>query len=305
MKSTRSKLYPRHAELWTEFEIQQLKQLYPKYPNKWLSHELNKSVASIIQRARRLGLRKDAKQGYHRPPSRITWTAEQIAFLREHYQTMTAAEIASAIGKPLVTVQRKANYLGLKKTKLWMPEKEQQFRELYSNNSLSKLAKKFGRSTGAIRAYAKKIGIPRRNFFWSEKETEYLRRNYHRMTAAELAAKLNRPEVSISRKGRQFGLKSSKKWWWTEKETQYLKRWYHKKTFKELTEALGKSRSAVARHAKLLGFSKTKRWTKKEFNQLIRLCSKGVTLTEIARCLSRTPISVYLKLYPPERKKVY
>lgn len=46
---------------------------------------------------------------------KVDWTEERIAYLREHYPTGTAQDIADFVGCSDDTVNRKAKQLGIKK----------------------------------------------------------------------------------------------------------------------------------------------------------------------------------------------
>lgn len=92
------------------------------------------------------------------------WTPEEIAFLRENYQTMEYAEIAKILGKTAAAVRNKCYKLGLRKQALpWTEEEDALLRQMYSEVVerlfLDEMARRLGRSRSAVASRAHELGL--------------------------------------------------------------------------------------------------------------------------------------------------
>lgn len=110
----------RNHSLWTSKEIATLKELYPDNNNFELSKLLNKTKASIDQKASLLGLKKSPS--YRQQVSRLNnkskrhaWTEQDIVFLQENYKKLSYQEIADSLRRTASAVSQKARQLKLKK----------------------------------------------------------------------------------------------------------------------------------------------------------------------------------------------
>ena len=300
MTLLKNNLYPRRRKPWTKLEDLQLRLFYPKYPNSWLAREFGRTPPAISGRAGRCGLKKDVSKGYQ-PPLREQrlWTDKEFNFLRKHYKTMAASDIAAVIGRSCDSVHTTAVCLGLKKIKLWTAGEDKRFRQLYQKYSFKELTKEFNRSKRTLYLHAKKIKLPRKAFplskyTWSREEIKYLIKNYHLMSRRQLAKHVKHSACGVQGKARELGLRSGM--YWTEKQKQYLKRWYYKKPLKEIAKSLGRGLYAVQEYAPSLGLYQ-RHWSRQEIDKLTRLYGKGLTVVEIARRLNRSYNSANSMLY--------
>lgn len=97
----------KNKEHWFLSEIDYLFDNYPFVSNELISSELLRSVNSIKQKARLIGLSK-INDRYFTPAQ------EQI--LIEKYADTRTEDLVNVIGKPVTSIYRKANQLGLKKS---------------------------------------------------------------------------------------------------------------------------------------------------------------------------------------------
>jgi DNA-directed RNA polymerase specialized sigma24 family protein len=65
---------PTRKPRWTKAELDQLRELYPKYPNIAIARELERSLKSVVSKAHIMGLKKD--------PARLTEMGRQNVSLR-------------------------------------------------------------------------------------------------------------------------------------------------------------------------------------------------------------------------------
>lgn len=110
----------RNHSTWTSKEIATLTELYPDHNNHELSKLLNKTKASIDQKASLLGLRKSSEyrqkvSRQNNQSKRHAWTEKDIVFLRENYKNQSYQEIAGSLKRTASAVSQKARQLNLKK----------------------------------------------------------------------------------------------------------------------------------------------------------------------------------------------
>ena len=151
-KQARKLKIPKRAKPWTNPQIKYMRKNYGWMTAMEMAKHVGHSPAMIRAKARKLGFSKDKefRKRIHPRGFLISWTPEQVDFVKKNYQKLTAGEIAAAIGKTLSGVQGKASNLGLKKVKFWTPQKDKRLRNLYGKISLKELAGMFGRSKQAV-----------------------------------------------------------------------------------------------------------------------------------------------------------
>lgn len=97
------------------------------------------------------------------------WTAEEDAYLREHYATQTRREIAAALGRTAPSLRKRCSVLGLntKKTASGTPREWAQVRAWYQGHEhsesldLGTLSRLIGKSVITIQKWAKQMGLTR------------------------------------------------------------------------------------------------------------------------------------------------
>ncbi len=101
---------------WTDDERALLKDRAGKESYRALARRLGRTYRSVKHEVLRLGLGGDWP--------RTEWTPARVAFLREHFSTMTAAQIGTALGVTEKAVVDKKHRLGLRRTRGMTPEAE-------------------------------------------------------------------------------------------------------------------------------------------------------------------------------------
>lgn len=91
---------------------------------------------------------------------------------------------------------------------------------------------------------------------WNEKELEYLKENYGKLTATEIAKSLERDENSIYGKARSLGLKTDRLW--TEEEHNYLLENYSKMSVKNISINMNRSESSIMNRVYAIGIKDEK-----------------------------------------------
>lgn len=176
------------------------------------------------------------------------FTQDELDFIRENYATIGPSRIASALGRNVDLIKRKAGRLGVRKPAVYWTEQEEVFlRSWYKERTgksldMTELVKSLGKTRSAIQVKARLLGITENHRPWDAADKKML---------------------SV----RLTGLR--KKHSWTAKQDEILLANYHSKTRAQIGELVGKSPTAVRARCEKLGLNtKNRRWTKAEVKTL-------------------------------------
>lgn len=129
----------------------------------------------------------------------------------------------------------------------------------YGNDGPENVAKTLGRTKAAVIRKAAKLKITtnayRNRKYWSSLEVEYLKANYNKMSAKEIAIKLRRSRESVKHKAAALSLREKIKTEhrpWTEKEVQYMERNYERQPAAVTAARLKRTIFSVRHKAKTL-----------------------------------------------------
>jgi len=156
------------------------------------------------------------------------WKEENVKFLEENYGKITASEIADRLDCETYRIYNKAISLGLESNL----EEETQFRE------------------GEYRGFGKS---------WTDEETEFLKSNYGKITAKEIAERLDCKLDRVYNKARRLGLSSDlnektqfeegksegKGRKWEDEEVKFLKLNYGRMDTEDIADKLDRSTNSV------------------------------------------------------------
>ncbi len=104
--------------VWSEKEIQMLKDLYPEMSNADIAKKIGRPKASVDKKGFDYGLKKDVE--YRRNVAKRnnsfrknSWKEDEIKKLVANYKTMTYREIAKMLKRNPQSIQSKATKMGL------------------------------------------------------------------------------------------------------------------------------------------------------------------------------------------------
>jgi hypothetical protein len=104
--------------LWSEKEVQMLKELYPEMSNAAIAKRLKRPKASVDKKGFDYNLKKSKE--YRREVAkknnsyrRNSWKKEEIAQLKKLYKTHTYRELADILKRNAQSIQSKATKMGL------------------------------------------------------------------------------------------------------------------------------------------------------------------------------------------------
>ena len=134
-------------------------------------------------------------------------------------------------------------------TKRWTTEEEKILADNYAEADLNKLSKRLGRSYNAILQRARQNGLKRNvRKVWTLEKIEYLKNNYHSMSSAEIAKKLNVNKQSVWSKAAELklGPRDREEEYTEEEDKQLLKLKTKGLTWKQIGKKLNRTWSSAS-----------------------------------------------------------
>lgn len=318
MKKKTSTLEPRR---WTQAEIRRLKRLHPMTHNKDISKILGRTTASILSKAKKLGIKKDWEGGYRvpQPPQNENpWTKEEIKELRSMYLNSSNDEIAEKLKRTRQAVQAKTRKLGLfrefkehgllRKTKCgankWADGEIDILKELYPEKSKDYIAQKLGRTIKAVAVMARRLNLtssaPRKNS-WTIEDDTFIKEHIAKWPIEKIAEKLNKTPITIQRRAWKKHFTSNlptkhhtQQRFWTKQEIRQLEYFLGKCSKEDIAAKFGRSLQSVNAKAKHLGLKKLPIWTTKNI-AILKKYFPFETNVKVAKRISTNPVSVRLK----------
>lgn len=138
------------------------------------------------------------------------WTESEANWLREHYQTLGAAECARRIGCDVERVHWKASALGLAQRgyRHWRTDEVRLVTENYAYQGAKWCADVLRRSVNSVRGYARAHGLQMAKRPWTPAEVDGLRAVYASGgSVQDYADRIGRKKTACTEKARQIGLR--------------------------------------------------------------------------------------------------
>lgn len=261
----------RADHVWTPEQDARLRKLYGTMPYRELAGRLGRTPDAISRRAIRLGLAE--KKGSPATPSRA-WTPEEDEVLRKGYRRLFARDLAGQLGRSAGSVIGRARFLGITRERRrdlpnrpWTEKEDRAMRKGYGKRPVEELAESLGRTPGAVQSRARTLGLrqppkPRagEHRHWTPEEEKLLRKEYGRIPAKELAARLGRTVKSVHLRAIKSGLSESKPRTnpmkrWTKGEDEELRKGFGRLPLKELAARLDRTIDSINGRARMLGLA--------------------------------------------------
>lgn len=131
---------------------------------------------------------------------------------------------------------------------------------------------------------------------YTNEDIEYIKNNYTKLTAKQIAEILNKSENSIYNAIRKLGLKKQLHKSWSNSENTFLKENYLSMSNSELAKALNRSFNSISAQLDRLNLVRTKTWTDEEEKYLINNF-KRLSHKEMGEALNRTEQAVRAKCF--------
>ena len=199
---------------WSEEELYVLKKFYPQKGGKYVAKRLSRTHTSVIGQAVRLGI--------HRANLR-KWHEWEIRYIRKYYGQKTASSIARTLGRSLDAVQIKAGKLNLTKIPVqrYTDEEKAYIRESYESGTatIAEMAQHLNKPVTAIQSRISRWKL-KSAITWKKEESNFLKRNYHKMTSEEIGKAIGRSARAVLHYAHRHGLKKAQKNISTDKSNQ-------------------------------------------------------------------------------------
>lgn len=182
---------------YTQDELKFIYDNYSTMTAKELAEKLNKTVGSINNAIRKLGLVKQLHN---------EWTNDEINFLNENYINMTSAEIAYYVNHSIDSINTMRDKLNLVRNPSWTDAEIQFLTNNFETTLFRDLSKILGRTESAIRAKCFDLNLFKKSP-WTDDEINFVKDNYMEMKTSDISRLLNRTMNSIELKASRMGLK--------------------------------------------------------------------------------------------------
>jgi len=291
-KNLKKKIKNTEPTHWTQKEIRQLERLYPTNHNKDLAKILGRTIASLLGKAKILGLKKDWEGGYRVPPppqNENLWTQEEIVELRTMYLNSGSKEIAAKLNRTPQAIKSKIRKLGLfselnekdlrrKFTGInqWSADDIEILKNLYTVKSLAQIAAELGRTPNSISKMASKLKLSHSNIpaskrlVWTDETDAFLAEHIAKWPLEKIAEKLNLTPSAVQRRAwrKHFSRNCpnphhQKSRPWTRQEIAQLQYWLPMFSNEEIAAKLERGVEAIIAKRKRMGLKRPPFWTDK------------------------------------------
>jgi len=306
---------------YTKAEIRRLKRLYPMTHNKDIAKILGRTIASILSKAKNIGIKKDWDGGYRvpQPPQNENpWTKYEVKELRRMYLNSSNGEIAKKLNRTKQAVQAKTKKLKLfrefkeqglvRKTGVgvnrWADREINILKKLYPKKSKDYIAKKLGRTIKAVEVMGRRLKLtssaPKKNI-WTIEEDAFIEEHIAKWPIEKIAEKLGKTFNAIQRRAwkKHFTRNCSNKHhteekFWTNQEIKQLMHWHGKLSKKDIAKKLGRSLLSVKAKARHIGLRKLPIWTAKN-KAILKKYFPFETNVKVAKRIGTNSVSIHLK----------
>lgn len=184
------------------------------------------------------------------------YTQEELEYIKENYEYMTAQEFAVELNKSIGSINNATRKMGLIKQphKPWTLDEIEYLKNNYVEKTSEEIGKNLNRSVQSVNAERDKLGLVR-NEAWTNKDIDYLVSNFESMTHAEIGQVLNRTEQAVRAKCFDLNL-FKKELPWTDEEVNFIKDYYMEMKTSEISKILNRTMSAIELKASRMGLKK-------------------------------------------------
>jgi len=239
------------SDVWTDHDIQYLKDNYAIKPRKDIAKELSKNERSVEWQVKKSGLQK---------ASRDRWSEEDELFLTCNVN-LTYEEMADKLNRTVQSVKKKCqkmNFCLTTKNFRWMEADIEFLRDNYAEMTSEEIATRMGISKSSVEMKIFKLGLKKSNSkTWKSDEIDYLRSNKN-LTYTELAETMGVSKGSVRFQFNKLNIKKDdKRNRWSDDEVNFLRQFGCDLTLGEISQKLHRKKELVQQKAKALSI-KTK-----------------------------------------------
>lgn len=293
---------------WTSTEEDLLREYSKKYVTKTIARKLGRSYISVQKKAIKLGIELHSEKN--------PWKKWMINYLKDNINKRPIGEIQNILGLSYHKIITKCKELGIEyKKESWTEEEIATLREYAGQCHYTELTKVLpNRSVGAITAKAYELGIQTISEYikLSDENIQYIKENWGKIPATEIARNLKTSTGVIYRYKKQLGLPNvgqQKKW--TTDAIEKIRKDASTNTRSQLAKKYNTSPEQISRicwqnDIELIDSKQI--WTEELDKQLIELVAQKLNITQISLSMEMKASSIrqrmkQLGIYENRQKK--
>lgn len=183
------------------------------------------------------------------------YTQEELEYIQENYNNMTANELAVKLNKPIGSINNATRKMGLIKQphSKWTDKEIEFLKSNYINMTSEEISSYVNHTVDAVNTMRDRLNLVR-NQSWSNSEIQFLKDNFESTLFSELSKTLNRTEGAI--RSKCFDLNLFKNTPWTDDEINFVKENYMEMKTSDIAQMLSRTMSAIELKARKLGLKK-------------------------------------------------
>lgn len=185
---------------YTQEELEYIRENYNNMTVQELATKLNKSVGSVGNAVRKMGLKKQIHK---------SWTDDEINYLKNNYIDKTSEEIGKYLNRSVNSINAERDRLGLVKNEAWNENEINYIVNNFYSMTHAEMGKKLNRTEQAVRAKCFELNLYKKELPWTDDEINFVKENYMEMKTSEISKILNRTMNAIELKSSKMGLKKS------------------------------------------------------------------------------------------------
>ena len=183
---------------YTQEELEYIEKNYINMTAKELAIKLNKSIGSINNATRKMGLIKQ---------QHISWNDSEIEYLKNNYIEKTSEEIGKYLNRSVQSVNAERDKLGLVRNGAWTKKDVDYLVNNFELMTHAEIGKILNRTEQAVRAKCFDLNLFKKEIPWTDFEINFVKDYYMEMKTSEISKFLNRTISAIELKASRMGLK--------------------------------------------------------------------------------------------------
>ncbi|GAB3643938.1 hypothetical protein [Spirosoma arcticum] len=202
--------------LWTDTEINYLRQHYSTRTRTEMAKSLNRTIVSVSNKAREIGI----GPAYRDYLGTGSWSEQQDQYLIENWLCQTEAQLSRELRKTFHAISHRAVIKGLPerekcKIRTWTAEENEYLLNNWPAQTKKQIAQALNRSVCSVITRIQEQNWTAKNLVsgefkrgkWTPEEDQYLRDNYATRSFAGIGSQLNRKRRSVDDRVAQLKLK--------------------------------------------------------------------------------------------------
>ena len=183
---------------YTQEELEYIEKNYDNMTAQELAVKLNKSIGSINNAIRKMGLTKQSHK---------LWSSDEIEYLKNNYIEKTSEDIGRYLNRSVHSVNAERDRLGLIRNESWSDKDICYLVDNFALMTHAEIGQALNRTEQAVRAKCFDLNLFKKELPWTDDEISFVRDYYMEMKTSEISKILNRTTSAIELKASRMGLK--------------------------------------------------------------------------------------------------